>query len=81
MIKKYLSQGLITIATNTSENKKIVNKDNGILCDDNSDSFYNALEILFKKRFDFNTDYLRESVKEYSWDYIIDNKLIPIIEK
>lgn len=78
---EYLSQGLITIATNTSENKRVVNKNNGILCDDNSDSFYDALEILLKERFNFKTDYLRESVKEYSWDYIIDNKLIPIIEK
>lgn len=78
---EYLNQGLITIATNTSENKKIINKDNGILCDDNVDAFYRALEILSKERFNFNTDYLRESVKEYSWDFIIDNKVIPIIEK
>ena len=47
---EYIISGLFCIATNTTANKNLINKDNGILCDDNATSFSNALMKLYKFR-------------------------------
>ena len=77
---EYLSEGLVTIATNTYENRKIINEKNGVLCQDSPQSFYKALEDVYIKRKTFKSHEIISSVKPYDWKSIIDNILIPMIE-
>lgn len=76
---EYLLSGMVCIATRTHENKKIINKENGILCDDNSVSFSEALESLFKNKDSFDSETIRSSVIGYKWENIVRNKLKKII--
>ena len=77
---EYINHGLITIATKTYENKKIINKNNGILCEDNETSFYNALVYLFQNINSFHVDKILDTSNEYSWNNIVNETLVPILE-
>lgn len=78
---EYLANGLACIATNTTENRKIIEKHNGICCSDNPKSFYNALEDITKIKDSFNSEEIKESIREYDWKYIVNNILTNIIER
>lgn len=78
---EYLSQGLITIGTATKENIRIINEKNGMLCYDTTQSFYDALEQLYMDSGSFNSDVIKASIDKYQWDLIIDDIVLPIIEK
>ena len=67
---EYLGAGMICIATNTTENRKLINETNGILCEDNRDAFCDALEQAWKKRTLWDSESIRASVKEHSWEEI-----------
>ncbi|MCC8200117.1 MAG: glycosyltransferase [Tannerellaceae bacterium] len=79
---EYLSAGLYCIATATHANKEIITKENGCLIQDNSESFKNAL-IEFINRKDNRPDsiQIRNSVKEYTWENIVNVYLQPVINK
>lgn len=78
---EYLINGLVVVGTNTFENNKIINKDNGILINDDYKSFSNGIQYVYQNfnNYDFNS--IRDKSLIYSWDYIISHYLIPIIEK
>lgn len=79
---EYLMNGLYTIATGTHENKKIINKFNGIIINDNEESIYNALEKALEIIPQINRENITKSISDYSWESICKNmeeKLITII--
>lgn len=77
---EYILSGLFTIATNTYSNKEIVNNINGILIEDSPESFSQALEYIYLNR-NFDSNNIRETLQEHIWEKIINNNLIPILEK
>ena len=77
---EYLSSGLVCIATNTIENKKIINGVNGVLCEDNSYSFAQGLRILNNNFSNYNSLEIRNSVKGYDWYSIVNYSLKPILK-
>ncbi len=78
---EYIFSGLYVIATKTFENAKIVSHENGVLIDDNVESFVNALYFIDEIKSTINSNSIRESLKMYSWARIIEDHFIPIIEK
>lgn len=81
---EYLFNGLFTIATDTKENRKIINKTNGILIDDTSDSFYNALDAIYCSVNNISRNEIIKSVECYSWEKICNglaNYINSIINK
>lgn len=79
---EYAQSGIITIATPTIENKKIITKDNGILLkDDTVQSLAESLEDYWLKRFNYNEYAVRNSLSDYSWNNITEKFLLPILEK
>ena len=80
-IFEYVLSGLITIATDTSESKKLISEENGVICQDNVDSFLNALEKTFNNLDNYNEKSIRASLKDNQWDKIVENYLVPILEK
>lgn len=75
---EYAFSGLATIATSTISNEEIINQENGLLIKDTPQDFCNGIEKIMNMKFDSDT--IRETVKEYSWTNIVDKYLIPIIE-
>jgi glycosyltransferase involved in cell wall biosynthesis len=78
---EYAFSGMFTIATGTGANREIINSQNGYIINDSPESFVEALEYIQTNRQLFDSDVIRESVKDYSWQNIVNRFLIPIIEK
>jgi len=76
---EYILSGLICIATNTYENKKIINRKNGLLCDDNSESFAQALEKIAERSLNYTSSDIRITLQDHTWSRIVDNSLLPIL--
>ena len=75
---EYAFSGLAVLATATEANKEIINEVNGVLIKDNPESFADSLDKLMNMQFD--SEKIRESVKDYSWENIISYCLKPIID-
>jgi hypothetical protein len=78
---EYVLSGMICIATSTYENKRLVSHVNGVLCKDNSESFYHALKTAFLRRKSFDYTKIVSSLKFYEWSNIVKNTLMPILEE
>ncbi len=76
---EYLMSGMPVIATKTFENKKIINKNNGILIDDTDDGFYMGLKSFILHKANFNSKIIKKSVSNYTWKRIIFTYLFPIL--
>lgn len=72
---EYANAGLLCIATKTSENKKLINKQNGILCEDTPESFCAALETYNKNKKQYDSHCISESLKSYTWKNIVNKNL------
>lgn len=77
---EYGLSGLINIATATEINKELINSDNGVICDDNKDSFFEAICEVQKNFAQYDCEKIRNSVFNYHWEKIITNNLIPYLE-
>lgn len=77
---EYILSGMVCVATETYENKLIINSLNGILCNDNVRSFANALESLFNNLLTYNSETIRSTLLNFTWNSIVSEKLIPILQ-
>ena len=80
-IFEYAMSGLVNIATNTTINKTLISKNNGILCDDNLDDFFNALKKVNNQLSNYKYDIIVNSLKNYHWQNIIMKVLDPLLKK
>ena len=78
---EYLMSGLIVIATKTFENCKVINDKNGILIEDNAESFYNGLVNLQKNIQQFSAKEIYDSSQQYNWENIVSKNLIKYLEQ
>lgn len=78
---EYILSGMVCIATNTYENRLLISKENGVLCDDNPESFANALENIIEKKNLYDSDKIRKTLQQYTWKNIVDNYLKPVLTK
>jgi glycosyltransferase involved in cell wall biosynthesis len=78
-IFEYALSGLITIATDTGENRKYINDVNGVICQDNENSFCAALEKVYESLGKYDDSKIRQSLSEYHWGKIVKNILLPIL--
>lgn len=77
---EYAMSGLFVIATATSENKAVVSDENGILIEDDAISFCKGIEHYLSKVKDLNEAKIRASLASYSWDKIVNTRLLPVIK-
>ncbi|MBI6066234.1 glycosyltransferase [Clostridium perfringens] len=76
---EYIINGLFCIATKTKANKDIVNNINGVLIDDNAIDLANAIELTYKNFKQIDPIEVHNTLKEYTWENIVNNILINII--
>jgi glycosyltransferase involved in cell wall biosynthesis len=77
---EYLLSGLFTIATDTRENRRIIDNENGILCKDTPEAFARALQQMYSMRHVISEENVRASVKEYQWENIVNSVLVPLLD-
>jgi glycosyltransferase involved in cell wall biosynthesis len=78
---EYLLAGMPVIATATSENRKIINRRNGILIQDTQTEFYRGLCEITEYLESFNSQEICKSVSGNSWHNIMINNKLPYIER
>jgi glycosyltransferase involved in cell wall biosynthesis len=69
----YLLSGMPVIATNTSENQKIITPFNGVCIADTPESFANGVDSIHKNRKRYNSKEIRNNAKKYDWKYIAND--------
>lgn len=81
-IYEYVLSGMYCIATNTYENRILIEPVNGLICDDNEESFSNALEHYYKMdRRAFDSKEIKQSMSQYLWKNVINDKLMRLFNK
>lgn len=73
---EYVLSGLVCVATNTSANKELIHKTNGVLHDDNPESFYKALNVVCQNRHLYDYKIIKSSLHKYHWEQIVQNIMI-----
>jgi len=76
---EYLLSGLPTIATATSENKKLITDQNGVLIDDTSQAFFEGLCKMTEAG--YNNSQIRKSMEKFRWENIVQVYLQPILDE
>jgi len=72
--------GLFCIATATAANSRVINETNGILIQDTSDAFADALTEIYKNHSHINSNQIRLSMMQYTWPMIVNDQLIPALQ-
>ncbi len=72
---EYLLSGMPVIATSTSENRKVIEPENGVLMGDTAEDFYSGLKAIFEKRHLFDSAKIRTSSMNYTWEKIAKRNL------
>lgn len=73
---EYVLSGLVCIGTNTYANRRIINKNNGVLHDDNPEAFKNALVAIYNNRYKYNSTEIKITLKDYYWANIVENIMV-----
>jgi glycosyltransferase involved in cell wall biosynthesis len=76
---EYMLSGMPVIATNTYENRLIVNNINGVLINDTPEDFCNGLQSIYDRRNSYNSSEIRKSVEAYTWENIVNTNLKPYL--
>lgn len=77
---EYMLSGLPVIGTKNSFNRKTINGVNGILCDDNPDSFCEVLKEMWDNFKIYKPNKIKETVKEYSMENCIKEGYLPVLK-
>jgi len=72
---EYILSGLICLATDTYENRQLINQNNGELCLDTPQSFSNGLYQIYSKRGQFQDETVRKTLDKHKWADIVQNNL------
>jgi glycosyltransferase involved in cell wall biosynthesis len=78
---EFIVNGIPVLATSTKEIARYVNQTNGVLIEDNPDSFARGLERLLSLLPDMNHESIKGSLKDHVWENIVRNILLKVIEK
>jgi len=78
---EYSLAGLYTIGTSTGANKEVINNANGILVNDNCDSFAEGIISIYERKSEIDSKRIRNTLIDYTWKNIVRQTMSDIIEK
>jgi len=74
-----LVNGIPVLATSTYENCRIIGKKNGILILDCENEIERGLDLAYNKLHRNEIEIIEQSYREYEWENIVKNRLVPFI--
>lgn len=77
---EYCMSGMVCIATGTAANRQVVNARNGILIDDNAEAFAEGLARIYDNRNSYDSQVIRDTMRPYTWEKIIREQLLPVLQ-
>lgn len=78
---EYLLAGMIVIGTALPFHNEVITKDNGVITQDNPDSFAEGIYHIYKNLTSYDLKEIQARSLQFSWDNVVNNALIPAIEK
>ncbi|WP_067583061.1 glycosyltransferase [Endozoicomonas ascidiicola] len=78
---EYISHGMIVLGTKTEEQQKLINDTNGLLCNDSSESFSEALSFIAKRLNKYNSAMIKSKSIAPSWEEVseyLDENIISL---
>src|SRR5690554_3563555 len=79
-IFEYILSGMVCIATDTYENRALINQRNGVICKDNRKGFADALNHVLSNQLNYDSKEIRSTLKSFTWEKIVRNNLKPYID-
>lgn len=76
---EYLLNGMPVIATRLNEHLQLINSENGVLINDNIAGLTKGFSFIFENRLNFSSERIQIKANTLSWNYIINQILIPFI--
>lgn len=76
---EYICSGLICIATATEENKRVIDRNNGVVINDTPEGFVQGLEIIWRNRNMYDSEMIRTESAKYHWSNIVEDHLKPAL--
>ncbi len=78
---EYLANGMVVLGTATAENKKVINKENGVLMEtDKVEDFTKGLETILNNQNLYDSRHIYQDALQYSWENIAHKYLMPLID-
>jgi len=74
---EYLLAGMPVVATETDEIRRVITPEKGVLIQDTAESFYCGLKTLYDSLGRYDSNGIKASSAEYTWDFICENNLGP----
>jgi len=78
---EYLLAGMYVIATATSENRRVINSGNGCLVGDGVEDIAKAFLFTATTLSSIDNFAIHKNSEKYSWDAIIQNDLLPLLNR
>ena len=78
---EYLLSGIPVIAVAKTENKKIINDQNGVLIEDNEHSFAQGLHLMAQRFSSYSSEEIMKTVEKESISYRIRNEMVPAFNR
>lgn len=77
---EYIMSGLYCMATSTFENSRVITPINGVLFEDSSIAFCNALDNIYLNRHLFDSGKIKKTLTGYLWHEIVTNYFVPLLD-
>jgi hypothetical protein len=77
---EYILSGMCCLATDTFENRQLINDDNGVLIKDSPEGFAAGLLAAWENRAHWNSGKIRKSLSTYRWENIVKKNLEPYLK-
>jgi glycosyltransferase involved in cell wall biosynthesis len=79
-IFEYLLAGMAVVATDTTENRRLIDESNGVLCRDTPEDFCAALLRLSHRRPEYDSARILAGMERFTWAHIVQNVVVPYWE-
>jgi len=76
-LDEYIVSGLVSIATGTNENKKVISQNNGIIIEDNPESFAEGLQKIALNLNAYSSNIIFEESITKTLSYAVGNEIVP----
>lgn len=76
-LDEYIVSGLVSIATGTNENKKVITQNNGIIIDDNPEGFAEGLQKIVLNLNAYSSKIIFEESKTKTLSFAVENEIVP----
>lgn len=78
---EYILSGMVCVATDTYENRKLITEKNGVLCVDSPKSFCSSLNNIAKYYKQYESGEIRQTLDQFTWQNISNRNLKPYLNQ